>query len=185
MTSRIYWASVWKSSGAMPKRVISCHLQALVPERPGKSLRVSDNGLLVGVPETVHLINRRQETQKGSQMVVADAPRKGPVLYCFPEGVLLFLLPPVSGNHSPLGAEEGFMGGAGDQIRPLGKRLLEVGPRQSQDMGHVVEDDGLDPLFAEEIPDLPDRLPAKDHALAEDAQIGRDHVWTATQAYIR
>ena len=104
-------------------------------------------------------------------MVVADASRKGPVLHGLPEGVLLLLFPPVPGHDSPLGAEEGLVGGAGDQVRPFGERLLEMGSHQPQDVGHVVEDDGLDLLLPEELPDLPDRFAVEDHALAEDDQL--------------
>jgi len=109
-------------------------------------------------------------------VVVADASRKGPVLHGLPERVSPVLFPPVSGNDSPLRAEKGLVSRSGDQVRPFGKWLLKVGPQQSQNMGHVVQDDGIDFLLPEEIPDLPDGFPVEDHAFAEDDQFRPDFV---------
>ena len=73
-------------------------------------------------------------------MVVGDAAGEGARFDRLPEAPFEVLRLVIHADHAALRAEEGLVRRAGDDLRALLKRLLEVVADQTQHMGHVVHD---------------------------------------------
>ena len=101
-------------------------------------------------------------------MVVGDAAGEGARFDRLPEAPFEVLRLVIHADHAALRAEEGLVRRAGDDLRALLKRLLEVVADQTQHMGHVVHDGRADALLADEAYKLRDRLLIQHHGLAED-----------------
>ena len=104
-------------------------------------------------------------------MVVGDAAGEGAGLNGLPEAVLQLVFLIIHRHDAALGAEEGLMGGAGDDLGALLKGILEVVAGDAQDVGHVVHDGGGDLLLVHIFPDLRHGLLVDHHALAEDDEL--------------
>ena len=150
---------------------IAHHVQTGSLQALGKGLGVRNDGLLVFVLELVHLIRRHQHPQLGAQVVVGDAAGEGTGFDGFPQAVLQVFFLVVDADDAPLGAEEGLMGGACDDLSALLEGILEVVAHQTQHMSHVVHDGGVDVLFVHKFPNFRHRLLVQHHALAQDDQL--------------
>ena len=138
----------------------------------GKGLGVGYDGLLVLILELVHLISRHQHTQLGAQVVVGDAAGEGTGLDGLPQAILQVFLLVVDADDAALGAEEGLVGGAGDDLSAFLEGVLEVVAHQTQHVSHVVHDGGVDVLFIHELADFRHRFLVQHHALAQDDELG-------------
>ena len=150
---------------------VSGHIQPRSLQTFCEGLGVLHHRLLILVLVLVHLIGRHQEAQLGAQVVVGHAPREGPALNGLPQAVFQVLLLVVDADNAPLGAEEGLVGGPGDDLRSLLEGLLEVVADESQHVGHVVHDGGGDLLGIHKLPDGRHGLPVEHHALAENNEL--------------
>ena len=150
---------------------VAHHVQTLGLQASGEGLGILDDGLLVLVLELVHLIGGHQHAHLGAQMVVGHAAGEGTGLDGFPQTVLQILLLVVDADDAALRTEEGLVGGAGDDLRALGKGVLEVVADEAQHVGHIVHDGGGDLLLIHELADGGHRLLVQHHALAEDDQL--------------
>ena len=106
---------------------IAQHVETRLMEGLGKVLGVVNDGLLIAVLEVVHLIGRHQQTQLGTQMVVGDTAGEGTGLDGLPQPPLQILPAIVDADDAPLGAEEGLVGGAGDDLSALPQRASGSG----------------------------------------------------------
>ncbi len=104
-------------------------------------------------------------------MVVAGRAREGPAPDVLPERPEGGFLRDVAGDEAALGAEEGLVGAARDDVRALGERRLE-GAVEAEDVGHVVHDDRAFRPAPDDVGHELDRLAVEEHALAEDDELG-------------
>ena len=74
-------------------------------------------------------------------------------------------------HHAALGAEEGLVGGAGDDLGALLKGLLEVIAHQAQNVSHIVHYGGGYVLLVHELAYSRHGLLMQHHGLAEDYQL--------------
>ena len=157
----------------IPHRSIAGHFQAAIVKRFGKRFGIGDNSRLVLLLEGVHLHGGGQQSQQGAQVVVAHGTGKSAPADGLPQLLAqLIVLRKIGRHHAPLRAEEGFVGGAGDQVGSLGERLLKMGPQQSQDMGHVIHQDRGQAQVVDQAADRGHRFLVQDHAFAHDDQFG-------------
>ena len=104
-------------------------------------------------------------------MVVGNASREGTAFDRLPEIVFQLAFFVIAGDNTPLRTEERLVRGAGDDLRALFKRFLEVVADNAKHMRHVIHDGRLQPDRVDEFPDLCDRLLMDHHALAEDDKL--------------
>ena len=103
-------------------------------------------------------------------MVVGNGSRESPPTQGLPQLITLLAFFKRTPHDTPLGTKQSLMGGPGHQVRPFGKRQLEVGTNKPQHMGHVVHHHGVYLLVLQEPTDLGHRLPMDNHTLSEDDQ---------------
>ena len=147
---------------------VARHVKPLGLQAGGKALCVFNHGPLVFVLEGVHFIRGHQLAEQRSEVMVGDAAGEGARFDRLPEAPFEVLRLVIHADHAALRAEEGLVRRAGDDLRALFKRLLEVVADQAQHMGHVVHDGRADALLADEAYKLRDRLLIQHHGLAED-----------------
>ena len=147
---------------------IASNIQSCLLKAGGKGFCVGDHIFLILVAKGIHLVRRHQEAQHRAEVMIAHRARERARLDGLPEVIFQLVLFVVDRDHAALRAKEGFMRRAGDNLRALLKRLLEMRPDETQHMRHVVHDGGVDLLLVHKRADLADRLFMQHHRLAED-----------------
>ena len=147
----------------------STHKTFFGPQRGVIGVNYKEEDLKYGLWKTIE--SRHEHTQLGAQVVVGYAAGEGAALDGLPQAVFQVLLLIVDADDAALGAEEGLVGGAGDDLRALLEGVLEVVADEAQHMGHIVHNGGGNLLLVHKAADLGHRLLMQNHGLAEDDQL--------------
>ena len=100
--------------------------------------------------------------------MVAEAAGKGAAHQGIQKVLGFHTLVEVTPDDSSLGSKKGFVCRSSDNIGPLQERLLEVGADETQDMSHIVHDQGLFLPCFYHCPQRGQRLAMQNHALPQD-----------------
>ena len=151
---------------------IARNVEALGLKALGKVLCAVHYGLLVFRLELVHFVCCHQQAQLAAKVMVGYAAGECAGLDGLPQAVLQLVLFVVYADNAALRAEEGLMGGTGDDLCALFKGFLEGIANETQYVSHVVHDGGGDVLLVHKLAYGGNRLFVQYHALAEDDELG-------------